>query len=310
MGALQRVAHDLDVAGAVERVIRAADFVEGRLGHVDDVLDDGAVDFLGVDEMGHPEPLAPSFAVVVDVDADDHIGPGHFEALNDVQTNAAQTKDHGLGALFHLCGVQDGTDAGGHATADVADLVERRVVADLGQRDFGHHGVLGEGGAAHVVIDRRAIQHGEPGGAIGHQALALGCANGGAEVGLARQARGAFAAFGGVKRDHVIAGLQRFHAGAAFHHHARAFMAKDRGENPLGVGAGQGEFVGVANAGGLDLDQNLALFRVVKVHLHDFKRFASGNGNGGTGAHFGIPPLIKGLRLCQNVWNCNSGNDI
>jgi hypothetical protein len=42
-------------------------------------------------------------------------------------------------------------------------------------------------------------------------------------------------------------------------------MAKDRGEDAFGVGAGQGEFVGVADAGGLDLDQDLALFRVVEV---------------------------------------------
>ena len=45
----------------------------------------------------------------------------------------------------------DRADAGGDAAADVADLVERRVLAHLGERDLGQHGEIGEGRAAHVV---------------------------------------------------------------------------------------------------------------------------------------------------------------
>jgi hypothetical protein len=56
----------------------------------------------------------------------------------------------------------------------------------------------------------------------------------------------------------MIAGLQRRHALADLQHDARALMAEDRGEQPLGVRARQREIVGVADAGGLDLDQNLA----------------------------------------------------
>jgi hypothetical protein len=52
----------------------------------------------------------------------------------------------------------------------------------------------------------------------------------------------------------------------------------------FGISALQGEFVSVANAGGLDFHQNLALFRVGKVHVHDDKRLACGHANSGAGA--------------------------
>ena len=40
-----------------------------------------------------------------------------------------------------------------------------------------------------------------------------------------------------VERDDVIAGLHRGHAGADLAHDARALVAEDDGEEPLGVGA-------------------------------------------------------------------------
>jgi hypothetical protein len=52
-------------------------------------------------------------------------------------------------------------------------------------------------------------------------------------------------------------------------------MAEDRREQALGVGAGQGEFVGVADAGGLDLDQNLAGARPFEFDLRHVERLAS-----------------------------------
>jgi hypothetical protein len=54
-----------------------------------------------------------------------------------------------------LGGVDDGADAGGDAAADVANLVEGGVFADFGQRDLGHHRVVREGAAAHVVVNLR-----------------------------------------------------------------------------------------------------------------------------------------------------------
>ncbi len=70
----------------------------------------------------------------------------------------------------------------------------------------------------------------------------------------------------------MVAGLDAGDAGADLEHHAGAFMAEDRREQPLGVGARQGEFVGVADAGGLDLDQHLAGLRAGQIDLHHFER--------------------------------------
>ena len=105
---------------------------------------------------------------------------------------------------LHFGGVDDGADAGGDAAADIADLVEGRVVAHFGQRDFGQDGVIREGGAAHVVMHHLALV-GEARGAVGHQALALGGADFLAEIGLGIEAIFAFAAFRRVERNDVVA---------------------------------------------------------------------------------------------------------
>src|SRR3546814_16624697 len=52
----------------------------------------------------------------------------------------------------------------------------------------------------------------EAAGAVRHHALALGRADGGAQIGLARQAASALAAFRRVERDHMVA---RLHNGDA-----------------------------------------------------------------------------------------------
>jgi hypothetical protein len=107
-------------------------------------------------------------------------------------------------ARLDLRGVDHRADAGGHAAADVADLVERRVLADLRERDLRQHREVGERRAAHVVVDGLAVER-EAAGAVGHQALALRRADRGAQVGLARQARLALPAFGRVERNDVVA---------------------------------------------------------------------------------------------------------
>ena len=90
----------------------------------------------------------------------------------------------------------------------------------------------------------------------------------------------------------MIARLEGGDAGANFDNNARAFVTQDRGEKPLWIGTGQGEFIGVANAGGLDLDQNLACFGAFEVYVHDFERFAGLNGDGGAGTHAVISLLV------------------
>ena len=72
-----------------------------------------------------------------------------------------------------------------------------------------------------------------------------------AQVGFGVQAIIAFAAFGRIERDHMIANRQAGHAWANLDHHAGPLMAKDRRENPLGVIARAGELVCVTQAGWL-----------------------------------------------------------
>src|SRR5204863_6708396 len=116
---LQRLAHDGDVAGAVERVVGPADLVGALLGQVDDVGHEVAAGRLGVDEVRHAEALAPRLLGVVDVDADDHVRAGELEPLDDVEADTAEAEHGALGARLHLGGVEDGPDAGRHPAADV-----------------------------------------------------------------------------------------------------------------------------------------------------------------------------------------------
>ena len=67
--------------------------------------------------MRHAEPLSPGLFVVVQIDTDDHIGPGQLQPLNDVQPDAAQTENHGLGTDFHLGRVDHRNNAGGNTAA-------------------------------------------------------------------------------------------------------------------------------------------------------------------------------------------------
>src|SRR6266851_4672502 len=127
VAAFQRLAHQRGVADAFEAVIGAA------LGQVDEIGDEVALDLLGIDEMRHAEAFGERLAARVDVDADDHVGAGEPGALDDVETDAAEPENDDIGARLHLGRVDHRADPGGDATADIADLVERRVLADLGE---------------------------------------------------------------------------------------------------------------------------------------------------------------------------------
>ena len=52
--------------------------------------------------MGHSEALAPFLLVIVEVDADDHVGAGQAQPLDDVQADAAQSEHRGRGAASTL----------------------------------------------------------------------------------------------------------------------------------------------------------------------------------------------------------------
>src|SRR5690606_20564325 len=114
----------------------------------------------------------------------------------------------------------------------------------------------------------------EPAGAVGHQALALGDADLLAQVGLGIEAVVALAAFGRVERDDVIADAERRHPRPDLDHDTGALMAEDGRERAFRVVARQGEGVGVADAGRLDLDQHLARLRPLELDRVDLQRLA------------------------------------
>src|ERR1700733_1593249 len=261
----QRLTHHSGIASAVEGEIRAT------IGQRHQMLDDIAVDLLGIDEMGHAEASAPLLLGIVEIDADDLVGAHHPRALDHIEANAAETEHHHIGARRDLGGVDHRPNPGSRAAADVAALVERRVLANLGHRNFRQHGEIREGRAAHIVEDRLALVA-EARGAVGHQAFALRGADRGAEVGLLAEAAFALAAFGRVERDHMVAGLDRGNARAHFPDNAGALMAEDRGEDSLAVQAIQRIGVGVADSRRLDLDEDFASLWTIQVELDDLKR--------------------------------------
>ena len=235
--------------------------------------------------MRHAEAAAPILLGIVEVDADDLVGAHHPGALDDVEADAAKPEHDHVGARRDLGGVDHRADAGRHAAADVAALVERRVLADLRHRDFRQHGEVREGRAAHVVEDRLALMA-EARGAVGHHALALRGADRGAQVGLLAQAAFALAAFGRVERDHVIARFHRGYAGADLAHDAGALMAEDRGKDSLAVEAIERVGVGVTDSGRLDLDKDFAGLRPVEIEFDDFKRLLCFESDSGARLHF------------------------
>ena len=216
-------------------------------------------------------------------------------------------KTMAFGADLDLGGVDHGADAGGDAAADVADLVEGRVLADLGDRDLGQHGEVREGRAAHVVVDRLALER-EARGAVGHQALALRGADRGAEIGLARQAGRALPALRRIERDDVVAWLHRGDARADLDDDAGALVAEDRREEALGIGARQRELVGVADAGRLDLDQHLEGLRSLELHRLDLQRLAGLEGHSGAHVHHRSPRVVvAGPDACHS--RCRRARD-
>ena len=234
--------------------------------------------------MRHPEPLRELALGRVEVDADDDVGPHQTQALDDVETDPAETEDHAVRARLDLRGVDHRPDAGSDAAPDVADLVERRVLAHLRQRNLGQHRVVGEGRRPHVV-KYGVPADAEPAGAVGHHPASLGLADRLAEVGLAAQAVVALSALGGVEGDDVVARLDAGDARADLDHDSRALVPEDGGEQPFGVGAGEGELVGVTDAGRLDLDQHLAGLRSREGHGLDGQRLACLVGDRGSGFH-------------------------
>jgi hypothetical protein len=257
--------------------------------------------FLRIDEVGHPELLGECSSVGVEIDTDDHVGPGHPAALDNVEPDPAEAKDDDIGAGLDLCRVDHRTDASGHPAADIANLVEGRVLADLRHCNLWQHGEVREGRSPHIVVNFAAAQR-EPAGAVGHHPLALGRADRDTEIGLLRQTVFATPAFGRVKRDDVISFGDARYPAPDVDDDTSAFMTEDCGKEPLRIGPRQSELVGMADAGCFDLDQDLALLWAVELNRLDLERLSCFVSDSSASLHERLPTLdLKRTRIIRRM---------
>src|SRR5205823_3515040 len=128
------------------------------------------------------------------------------------EADAAEPEDGDRRAGMDPGGVQHGADAGRDAAAEETHLVERRVGADLRERDLGDDGPFGEGRGPHVMMQHAPAVR-EPARAVGHETLPLGGEQRAAQVRPPGEAELALAALGDVERDHVVAGPKARHTG-------------------------------------------------------------------------------------------------
>src|ERR1700747_3815340 len=73
----------------------------------------------------------------------------------------------------------------------------------------------------------------------------------------------------------MVAFCNARHAAADIDDEARPLVAEDCRKEALRVATGQGELVGMADSGCLDLDQHLAVFGSVELNLLDLERLTS-----------------------------------
>lgn len=103
----------------------------------------------------------------------------------------------------------------------------------------------------------------------------------------------------------MIPDLDRGHARSDLDHHARAFVAQDAREDALRIQTVQRIGVGVADAGGLDLDHHLARARPFQIDFDDFEGAFGFERNGGAGFHdlrsFGGPYRSPRVPACAGM---------
>lgn len=180
MTGLEGGTHHTNITGTVKGIVTTA------IGQLEQAVDDGTAGeaIRRVHEMGGAEPPGPGLLGRVEVDDDDAAGPLRDGALNDTEPHAAGTKDGHVGARLHGGGDAGRAVARGDAAAQQAGPVHGRVVLYRHHRDVGYYRVLGKGRGAHKVEQVFPFAP-EPGGAVWHDASALGVADLATEVGLA-----------------------------------------------------------------------------------------------------------------------------
>jgi len=131
-------------------------------------------------------------------------------------------------------------------------------------------------------------------GLVWHDTLTLSSTNSLAEVGLARLAELALAAFGSVKQNNRVAFLDVVDTFTDRLDDTGTFVAENGREGTLGVRARKSVGIGVAETGVGDLDTDFALTRSADFDLFDGHGLAGFPGYGGLAldglsfGHFGL----------------------
>lgn len=165
-----------------------------------------------VDELCRTHLHSPVLLGIVSVDGNATRASPHGSALEDSQTNTADTKDGNVVAGLNISRFCCCAHTSGDTAAEETGLLERSLVVDFDNREFGDDRVLTEGAAAHevkelwtkrkrlsaltrkqssIIIGRRGLAFAvarEARGAIRQLALALSSADSLAQVGLSRLA--------------------------------------------------------------------------------------------------------------------------
>ena len=183
---------------------------------------------------------------LVQVHADDPLRARQPRARDGTEADEARAEDRARRAALHLGDVERGADAGGRATGQRRDHVQRRLRVDLGQRDRRHDRRLGERRGPHEVADAliAAVQARRR---VGQVAEVLLLADRQAEVGLVAAAVQALATLRREERDDVIADREVRDALPQRLDDARALVAEDRRRVARRVGARRRVHVGVAD---------------------------------------------------------------
>ena len=116
------------------------------------------IDVAWVDEVGHAEFLAPLTLVAVHVNADEHGRSYQLESLQDIEADTAKIEYDKIRTWYYFCSFHHGAHAGRNSTSDVANFVERCVLAVFRERNFWHNGIIGEIRRTHVVVDGLAFE--------------------------------------------------------------------------------------------------------------------------------------------------------
>ena len=279
-GRFDRLSHHVDAAGRLEGVVGAE-----PLRHVENLLHRP---WSRLDDVGGAVGAGELPAARRRIDDDHRAGAADPAAGEGAEADQSGAEHDAGRSGFHLGPVHRRCEAGRQPAREQADPIERRITPHLRQRDLRHDGVLGEGAGPHEVTYRLAVtrQAGRP---IGQVPFVLLFPDGGADVGAPAGAVAAAPAFGREEGHDMVAALDHRHPGADRLDDSGPLVPQHGGGIPAGIGPAGGVEIGVTDAAGPKLHQDLAVFRRSQVHLPNDQRFSERLQNCGAHLHCGSP---------------------